>query len=262
MASEPWKNQIIGYGEEPPESLLAHPMNPKIHPKTQQDALAGSLNELGWIAPVVVNRTTAHVLDGHARIGLAISRGEPMVPIAYVEISPEQEALAVAIYDPIGAMAVTDREQLDALLQEVSTGDAAVQAMLDQLAQDAGIVPSVEDATYSQAIESPIYEPTGPQPPVSALYDETVTQTMLAAIAAIDDMPEDVRGFLAAAAQRHTVFHFGKIAEYYSHADAATQALMEQSALVIIDYERAIELGYTKLSSRINDLYEEDYPDA
>jgi hypothetical protein len=130
----PWKNQIVGYGEEPPESLLAHPMNPKIHPKIQQDALAGSLSELGWIAPVIVNRVTAHVLDGHARIGLAISRSEPLVPIAYVELSPEQEALALAIYDPIGAMAVTDREQLDALLREVGTGDAAVQAMLDSLA--------------------------------------------------------------------------------------------------------------------------------
>lgn len=138
----PWKNQIIGYGEEPPESLLAHPMNPKIHPKPQQDALSGALSELGWIAPVIVNRTTAHVLDGHARIGIAISRGEPTVPIAYVEITPEQEMLALATFDPIGAMATTDREQLDALLHEVSTGDAAVQAMLDQLAQDAGIVPT------------------------------------------------------------------------------------------------------------------------
>lgn len=141
---KPWANQIVGYGEEPPESLLAHPLNPKIHPKAQQDALSGALSELGWIAPVIVNRTTAHVLDGHARIGLAISRGEPMVPIAYVEISPEQELLALASYDPIGAMAGTDREQLAALLDEVSTGDAAVQAMLDQLAQTAGLVPPVD----------------------------------------------------------------------------------------------------------------------
>lgn len=145
-APNPWVNQIVGYGEEPPESLLAHPMNPKIHPKSQQDALAGSLNELGWIAPVIVNRVTAHVLDGHARVGLAISRGEPMVPIAYVELSPEQENLAVAIYDPIGAMAAIDREQLDALLQEVSTGDTAVQAMLDGLATEGyGTVPSLDD---------------------------------------------------------------------------------------------------------------------
>ena len=136
-----WKNQIVGYGEEPPESLLAHPMNPKIHPKTQQDALAGAISELGWLAPVIVNRTTAHVLDGHARIGLAISRGEPTVPIAYVEISPEQEALALLTFDPIGAMAATDSEQLASLLAEVATEDAAIQAMLDQLAQDAGLVP-------------------------------------------------------------------------------------------------------------------------
>lgn len=134
LASSPWQSRIVGYGEEPPESLLAHPMNPKIHPKPQQDALTGSLTELGWIAPVIVNRLTAHVLDGHARIELAISRGEPSVPIAYVELPADLEPLALAIYDPIGALAATDAEKLDELLREVSTGDAAVQAMLDGLA--------------------------------------------------------------------------------------------------------------------------------
>lgn len=140
-ASSPWQNQIVGYGEEPPESLLANPRNVRIHPKPQQDALTGSLTEIGWIAPVIVNRTTAHVVDGHARIELAISRGEPSVPIAYVEISPEQEALALAAFDPIGAMAAVDAEKLDELLREVSTGDAALQAMLDGLATRAGLIP-------------------------------------------------------------------------------------------------------------------------
>ncbi|EEP88958.1 transcriptional regulator, partial [Yersinia kristensenii ATCC 33638] len=37
------------------------------------------------------------------------------------------------------------------------------------------------------------------------------------------------------AAERHTIFNFSKIADYYAHAPADIQALFEQSALVIID---------------------------
>jgi DNA modification methylase len=138
-APERWRNSIVRYGEEPPDQLLAFPLNPKIHPRQQQDALAGAIGELGWLMPVVVNETTGHILDGHARVGLAISRDEPSVPVAYVQLTPEQEALAVATIDPVGALAATDREVLDQLLREVSTGDAAVSQLLSDLASNNGL---------------------------------------------------------------------------------------------------------------------------
>ena len=37
------------------------------------------------------------------------------------------------------------------------------------------------------------------------------------------------------------------------------QHLMERSALVIIDFEKAIELGYVKLCDDIRNQYLEDY---
>lgn len=140
-AATQWRNRIIGQGEEAPDQLLANPLNFRIHPKPQQDALAGVLNDVGWIQNVIVNRRTGHMIDGHLRVSLAISRGEPSVPVVYVDLDEHEERLMLATLDPLAAMAATDREQLGALLEEVSTGDAAVQAMLDQLAQDAGIVP-------------------------------------------------------------------------------------------------------------------------
>lgn len=139
--STQWRSRIVGHGEEPPDQLLANPRNWRVHPKAQQDALAGVLDQVGWVQDVIVNRQTNHVIDGHARVGLAISRNEPSVPVVYVDLSEDEEALILATLDPLSAMAATDREQLDGLLSSVSTGDAAVQAMLDQLAQDAGIVP-------------------------------------------------------------------------------------------------------------------------
>jgi len=139
QAPNRWRNRIVGLGEEAPDQLLAFPGNPKIHPKAQQDALEGAIAELGWLVPVVVNRATGHVLDGHARIGLAISRGEPTVPVAYVELPAEQEALALSTIDPIGNLAVHDREALDALLRDVQTSDAALQSFLSDFAQEQGL---------------------------------------------------------------------------------------------------------------------------
>lgn len=86
-----WRNRIVGHGEEAPGQLLANPANWRLHPKEQQLALAGALSEVGWVAQVLVNRTTGHVVDGHLRVELAISRHEPSVPVVYVELSEDEE---------------------------------------------------------------------------------------------------------------------------------------------------------------------------
>ncbi|MDO8671124.1 MAG: hypothetical protein Q7O66_06795, partial [Dehalococcoidia bacterium] len=144
-----WPNRIISYGEEAPDQLLAHELNSfKIHPRAQQDAMTGMLNETGWLAPVIVSESSGKVIDGHMRVSLAISRGEKSVPVAYVRLTPEEEATALATFDPVGALVAYDKDELDALLREVATGDSAVQAMLAELAAASGLYldkPKAED---------------------------------------------------------------------------------------------------------------------
>lgn len=129
-----WRNRITGSGQEAPDQLVANPANWRIHPKTQQDALAGALDAVGWVQQVMVNRRTGFVVDGHARVALAISRGEPSVPVLYVDLSPDEEALVLATLDPIGAMAGRDDEKLRALLADVTVDDAGLLALLGELA--------------------------------------------------------------------------------------------------------------------------------
>lgn len=126
-----WRSRIVEHGSEAPDQLLANPRNWRIHPKAQQDALAAVLDQVGWVQDVIVNRTTGHVVDGHLRVSLAISRGEPSIPVVYVELEPEEEALILASLDPLAAMAVTDAEQLRALMEDIGEQDAALQTMLD-----------------------------------------------------------------------------------------------------------------------------------
>jgi hypothetical protein len=114
-----------------------------------------------------------------------------------------------------------------------------------------------ETEGYSKGIEAPIYEPTGEQPTVTDLYGRDFTNKLTKEILAAD-IPEDVRAFLLSAAERHTRFDFRNIAEYYAHAPQHVQHLMERSALVVIDFEQALELGYISMSEKTRAEYEVD----
>lgn len=113
-----WRNRIVGHGEEAPDQLLANPRNWRIHSKEQERALAGVLSEVGVVDSVLVNRRTGFVVDGHLRVAMAISQRQPAVPVTYVDLSEEEEALVLATFDPIAAMAEAERDQLAALLRD------------------------------------------------------------------------------------------------------------------------------------------------
>lgn len=112
------------------------------------------------------------------------------------------------------------------------------------------------DNPYTRKIEAPIYEITGDKPEVSELYitdkhDELVREIEGA------DVPEEIKRFLLMAATRHIEFHYGNIAEFYAHSDKAVQELFEDSLLVIIDFDKAIEKGFVKLADDVIALYQE-----
>src|SRR5690348_9768810 len=71
----PLRNRIVGQGTEAPDQLVANPLNWRIHPRAQQEALAGSLETVGWVQQVLVNQRTGNLVDGHARVEQALSRG-------------------------------------------------------------------------------------------------------------------------------------------------------------------------------------------
>lgn len=128
-----WADRTTGYGKEAPDQLLANPLNWRLHPKAQQEAMAGVLSDIGWISDVIVNERTGHVIDGHLRIELAISNGESEVPVRYVDLSEDEERVALATYDPIGAMVAEDREIQAQLLDGLTAQDERTNAFLDSL---------------------------------------------------------------------------------------------------------------------------------
>ena len=114
--------------------------------------------------------------------------------------------------------------------------------------------PDLEDSKYSSKIESPVYEPKNKKPHLLELVDIAKSNSLIREVLA-SDIPQDVKEFLIEAAKRHSVFNYEKIADYYAHATPEVQHLMEKSALVIIDFGKAIENGYVRLCDEIRSQY-------
>lgn len=139
-----WVNRIVGHEEVPPDQLLSHPDNWRIHPKFQQEALRGVINDIGFIKSVTVNKRTGRVVDGHLRVTLALRDQIPLIPVEYVDLSEEEEAEALLTIDPIAALAASDKENLDHLLRRVNTDQESVMKLLEQTAAQAGLIDKLD----------------------------------------------------------------------------------------------------------------------
>ena len=115
-----------------------------------------------------------------------------------------------------------------------------------------------KEQKYSSKIEAPIYEPKNIKPHILELVNKEKTQRLIREIEQ-SELPIEEKKFLIDAAQRHNVFNYEKIADYYAHSSKEMQHFMERSALVIIDFEKAIEYGYVKLCDEIRNQHLEEY---
>lgn len=244
-----------------------------------------SLRENGQVQALVVNRGELtgrrnEVLGGNHTLQAAVAEGWEQVWVSYVDVGDPEAARIVAalnrtadfgeyddrllaevlssIDDELGSLSGTGYDLSDLELIEAGLRDD----QLGELDSDDDEGPSAEDvvAAYSRKVNAPHYEPNGDNPSPGELVDTSKTEQLQADIRAAD-LPDDVQDFMLAAAHRHTVFRYDRIAEFYAHADPKLQQLMEASALVIVDFEDAIRHGYVKLTEKLSDLLDADRTD-
>jgi hypothetical protein len=149
-ASRLWRNRIVHHAEVDPRTLKANPRNWRSHPRAQQEAIAGVLREVGWVQDVIVNKRTGFVVDGHARIEMAIAAGE-LVPVKYVDLTEKEEELVLASFDPLTSMAMVDEAALAPLLAEVNSESAALDALLKSMLDQATIT-QIHDADENASV--------------------------------------------------------------------------------------------------------------
>jgi len=241
--------------------LSVNPQNWRIHGDDQKTALKGVLERVGWSDALIARESDdgqLHLIDGHLRASLD---DDQVVPVLVLDVDEAEAGVLLATLDPLAAMAEADEAMYANLLSSIADEEGlladvftSMESVLNTLGSGSEEEPGDR---YTRRIQGPVYEPTGERPETNALYDTSKSEAMKTSIMAAD-VPDDVRKFLLSAAERHTVFNFAEIAEFYAHAEAPVQDLMERSALVIIDFDKAIEHGYVQVTSTMGILADED----
>jgi len=247
---------------------VANPRNPNTHGDSQIALLAKIIRAQGWRAPITVSNRSGFIVKGHGRLQAARLLQVAQVPVERQDYATEADEWQDMIADNrIAELAEINNAILKDLLETLDDGQNDMDltgfdaAELERLMLQEHQEP---DDTYTNKIISPVYTPKGERPEISAMIDRTKTAALIAEIDAAG-IPPDVAEFMRFAAERHTVFNFRQIAEYYCHADAKLQDLMERSGMVIIDFKKAIEYGFVHLTERLGelaDLEEADNADA
>ena len=166
LGQAPWANRIVSHGEEAPDKLIANERNWRTRTATQRSALSSVLTEVGLVQSVVVNSTTGHLIDGHLRVELARSQGQPTIPVVYVELSDDEEHLVLATLDPIAAMAGADHDKLAELLASIESQDEQVRGLLEEIARQQHLeLPTAPGLVDSDDV------PEVPTEPISRLGD-------------------------------------------------------------------------------------------
>lgn len=231
--------------------LKPAPYNPRQSTKKQEEKLQASLKKFGVVEPVIYNKTTGHIVGGHFRVRELKKLGYKEVECVIVELSEaDEKELNIRLNANTGGW------DFDELANNWNAEDLNEWG-LEIPGFDAEPEKKTENP-YTKKIEAPIYEITGEKPKFTETYDKEKFEKLIQEIES-SSLDKEEKEFLKLCATRHIVFNYHKIAELYAHASPEMQNLMENSALVIIDFEKAIELGYVKLSEEISELYGEDY---
>lgn len=130
-----YENKIVGNADVPLDDILFNPDNWRIHPKYQQEVLDEVLKTIGIIQGVIINQTTGRLIDGHLRVQLAERANMETIPAVFVNLTEEEEKLAIATFDPIVDLAVADRAKIDELLGSIDAEGINIQSLLKDLAE-------------------------------------------------------------------------------------------------------------------------------
>lgn len=223
--------------------------NAKLHPKDQIKGIANSIEHFGCKQPIVVT-SEGVIIVGHGRYiamqdlgyeelkeATSSKKGEKFIPYVVADDLTEEEVNAYRLADNR-----LNESKWDMDLVEIEFDNLG----LEMQSLTGFDIESIKDDTYSKKIKSPIYEAREEKPLLEELVNTEKADELQKQIKA-SKLPKDEKEFLMKASARLYEFNYSKIADYYAQSDEA-QDLMEKLALVIIDYDKAIENGFVQLT--------------
>lgn len=143
MSETDWRERLIEVRQMRAGDVLPHPLNPKIHPPSQNEALTGLLEDVGKCDILKAYHSEREggqlvFFDGHARQGL---KPDEVWNIGIYDVTDDEADKLLLSFDPIAQEAQTSQAKIEMLLHRTSSGNAAVMEFLSRQAEKHGIVP-------------------------------------------------------------------------------------------------------------------------
>jgi len=174
-----YRDRIVGLIRVRGDRILPHPKNFRTHPENQKDALRGALADVGigdalivvpadeaqvrevaalkgaerdaWLRSFDASGADVLLLDGHLRAEEI--RDQP-IPVLVLDLNPREQAEFLALFDPLGDLAGFDREKYLSLAEDFNSTNAAVQALVADLAKvDTGGGGGVDPAANKPSLD-------------------------------------------------------------------------------------------------------------
>ena len=127
-----FQDRITELRRVPASELTANPKNWRQHPASQKAALTGLLEEIGFADAVIARETDdgLELIDGHLRQEVM---GEQEIPVLIVDVTEEEADKMLATFDPLTAMAKSDKNALTSLLSNIETNNEKISGLLSTL---------------------------------------------------------------------------------------------------------------------------------
>lgn len=139
------KNRIKELKQVKIRDIKANPKNWRTHPVSQQNAMKGVLEEIGYADAVMVRETSEGymLIDGHLRTSISDPNEE--IPVLVVDLSEQEADLLLATFDPIGEMAGRDEMKITELIDSVNSDNLQVNELLQSLTSNYDFPESEQD---------------------------------------------------------------------------------------------------------------------
>jgi len=227
------------------DEVIPYENNPRKNDEAV-DYVAKSIQEFGFKVPIIIDKDNV-IVTGHTRLKAAKKLNMTEVPVIMADDLTEEQIKAFRLADnKVAEFAEWDEDLLKMELDDIDIDMEDFGFNLDENFGSIETSDGEEENPYTTTINIPQYEITGEEPEINELFDDTKYNELIAKIEKAN-ITDEQKDFLRKAATRHLGFTYNKIAEYYAHQDKEMQELMEDSALVIIDYNDAIKNGYAEL---------------
>lgn len=123
------RNRVREYRMVDPSEVAPNPRNWRTHPDRQRRALRAVLEQIGIAGAVLAyysdrNGGQLTLIDGHERMTVGVP-----FPALILDVTDEEADALLATYDPIGALARVDDDQLATLFASITMPDLAAIAV-------------------------------------------------------------------------------------------------------------------------------------